>query len=204
MALNDILSRLMIKIGVKKSETALCAEAICRHEDRIKDFNDLLGLQLEDVKKLENRIRALKTEYDSAGQAGKRLYESQIRSLMKDFGRAREIHDLTLRNLEKEKLLLQNRRLELENLQNPVDESEIDDVIAAKDELVTEIRKEDEVISELENTVYSRNENAVTDSDGILPDSERDALLEKDLSSLLGDGQVMPPKAVDKTVCETA
>lgn len=207
MALNDMLAALLVKVGLRKSEAARCDEAILRHEDRIRDFNGLLADQLDEVRRLEARIRALKAEYDKAGGAGKALCEARLRSLMKDFARSKELQDLTLRNLEREKLLLQNRRLEREHLRHPTDVEAVEDALERKDELVQETQEEDETLAELEGRVYRREEPAAGAPDDAQAEARRAAQLERDLAAVLGDApaaEAPQPKEKEEDAAEAA
>ena len=121
MPINDFISGILVKTGLKKTEEQLCRDAIERCEERIRDLNDQLAGQLEEAGAMEARLRDGKSRYDAASPAVKPLLAEQLRSLMKDFGHLRERQALTLRALEKEKLLLQGRRIELEHSRHPSD-----------------------------------------------------------------------------------
>lgn len=204
MALTDILASLLSKAGGKKDEKALCERAILEHEERIRDLNDRRMEQMESVKTLEDRIRHLKAEYNAASPAAKRLYEAQIRSLMKDYARAQEMMELTLRNVEKEKQLLQNRRLQQQHLLYPTDENAIEDAIDRKEEIVEDLHSEDALMEELEGKTYRRGEEDETaTATAQQTDEQRQASLEKDLAALLGEEKPGKDPETEKDVSES-
>ena len=179
MALNDTISSLLEKIGLKKSDLGKCRDAILAHEERIKDLNDDLSGKFDEMQRLERSLRDLKAKYDAASQASRKLLESQIRSLMRDFSGLKEMQDIVLRNLEKEKLLLRNRRIELEHLRHPTDVDSIVDAQERKDEIISDLEEEDAEVSELAGRVYRREEDVkpVQEDSSDTLGSEMDALL---------------------------
>lgn len=183
MALNDILSTLVEKMGLKKSDRRRCEEAIAEHEYRIKDLDRRLAGLVEEARTVERRLRELKVAYDAATVQARGLLEAQIRSGMRDFARIRELQTLTLRNQEKEKTLLNACRLELENLDHPTDEVAVDEARSRKEDL----QDEDETLADLDNLRYDPHESAI-DTAGA---SEMSVSVISDLDALL-DGKTNP------------
>ena len=187
MALNDAISAILEKVGLKKSDLAKCREAIVEHEDRIKDLNDELSGKLDEAQRLERMLRGLKAKYDAAAPASRTLLEAQIRSLMRDFSGLKEVQDIILRNLDKEKLLLRNRRIELEHLRHPTDVGAIVDAQDRKDEVVADLEEEDAEVSELAGRVYRRKEEVdATVMAELGPKAESADALGREIDALLG------------------
>lgn len=189
MAINDILSGLLVKAGLKKTDLQKCEAAIAEHEERIKDLFDELADRTAESKRLEERIRKLKGEYDVAAPVSKPLLEAQIRSLMGDFKHLKELQDLVLRNIEKEKLLLQGRRMERESLRRPVDVGAVEDAVETQKGILDDLKDEDAELMRLGQTSYVRDEKpdgeAVEQSDV----HAREDALNRDVEALLGTEQ---------------
>lgn len=202
MAMNDILSALLTRLGLKTSEKDLCERAIRLHEENLKDLHDRLQEQMDEVKSLETRLRKLKSDYDVATPASKTLYEAQIRSLMKDFERARERQRLTLRNIEKEKALLQNRRLEAENLDHPTDVAAVEESEDRKDELLDDLQEEDASLEALAGKTYgcSSDEEETCET----KTTRRDDDLSADVAAILGEEPVKKAEPLSEQQLETA
>lgn len=194
MAINDILSGLLVKTGLKKTDLQKCEAAIAEHEERIKDLFDELAERTAESGRLESRIRKLKGEYDLATPASKPLLEAQIRSLMGDFKHLKELQDLVLRNIEKEKLLLQGRRMERENLRHPVDVGAVEEVVETKEGILDDLKDEDAELARLGQTSYVRDVESTGESVGQPDGQARTDALNRDVEALLGTEQSDVPK----------
>lgn len=194
MAINDILSSLLEKTGIKKSNVRKCEDAIAELEGRIRDLHDELEGKGEEIKLLESRLRTLKERYDASSPAAKKLLDAQIRSLISDYKRMEEMQGLILRNIEKHKALLAAKNMELETLRHPVDAGVVDDAIDTKQEIVDDLKDEDKSLDKLSETTYEKEEEAtarlvVRDE---AADKARDEALERDLEALLGKQEEIP------------
>lgn len=195
MALNDILSALVEKIGLRKSDRRRCEEAIAEHGYRIRDLDRRLSGLVEEARTVERRLRELKAAYDAATAQSRALLEAQIRSGMRDFARIRELQVLTLRNQEKEKTLLNARRLELENLDHPTDEAAVDEARSRKEDLIEDLRDEDETLADLGNLQYNPDGTA---ADAATAPAETSGSVIADLDALL-DGTADSTPTPDQT-----
>lgn len=187
MAVNDILSGLLVRMGLKKTEIQECEEAIAIHEERIKDINDQISGQMAKIEALECRLRQLKDAYDAAISASKPLHEAKLRSCMRDFRLEKELQALRMRNLDKEKLLLQNRLLELENLRHPTAVGDIENVCDRKEELLQDLGEEDGELKGLEDASYEPANFAPDAQD--VTETRKAQALERDLAALLGENE---------------
>lgn len=188
MPINDFISDILVKTGLKKTEDQLCADAISHHEERIRDLNDHLAELLDEVARIEHNIRNVKEQYDAATSASKPLYAERLRSLMRDLERVRELQMLTLRNLEKEKMLLQERRIEREHIRHPSDPDIVSDAIERKEEVIADLQEEDGELSRLETTVYSKDPDLPAGPITSTVDEER---LNREVEALLGDAATL-------------
>ena len=180
MAINDTLANLLIKAGLKKSEAQKLEDQIHQLEERIRDLQDDLNGKVEETDRLVAKIRRLKAKCDAAAPASRQLLEDQIRSLMRDFKYLKESQGLTLRNIEKHKLLLQNRRLALEHAKHPVDVQEIEDVTDDKQEMVDELKDEDKELARLDDMTYTKES---------VQDAEKSDSLDRELEALIGKSE---------------
>lgn len=191
MGLNDTISAMLEKVGLKKSDIVKCREAIMAHEERVKDLNDELAAKFDEAQSLERRLRDLKAKYDAAAPASRKLLEEQIRSLMRDFSGLKEVQEIVLRNLEKEKLLLRNRRIEFEHLRHPTDVDSLVEAQDRKSEIVADLEEEDAEVLELAGRVYHREENAASHQEAAFnpqPETSAEAL-GREIDALLGSAE---------------
>lgn len=186
MALNDILAALLIKVGLRKTEAQQLHAEIERLEEHIRDLQDDLDDKVDESGMLVDQMRRLQGRRDAAAPAARQLLEDQIRSLMRDFKHLKERQALTLRNIEKAKLLLQNRKLEFEHLKHPVDAFEIGDVAEAKREMLEDIHEEDAEISKLDGMTYEREQMDEQASNVDEMTKARSAALDRELEALIG------------------
>ena len=197
MAINGILSSILEKTGLRKSEIGKCELAIAEMEARIRDLHDELEAKGSETKDLERRLRLLKSQYDAATPASKRLLEAQMRSLMGDYDRIGELQGLILRNIEKNKSLLAAKRMELETLRHPVDQDSVEDAIDAKREIVADLKDEDKSLEKLAGTTYERESEPLPESGGKVRDEAaeraREGDFERRLEALIGKPDAPAP-----------
>lgn len=204
MAINDILSSLLEKTGIKKSNVRKCEDAIAELEGRIRDLHDELEGKGEEIKLLESRLRTLKERYDASSPAAKKLLDAQIRSLISDYKRMEEMQGLILRNIEKNKSLLAAKSMVLETLRHPVDAEGVEDAIDSKQEMIGDLKDEDKSLNKLAGTTYEIEDGMPAGQ--IVRDAAsgktRDEALERDLEALLGK-PTANPEAKSPEVSET-
>ncbi len=201
MGINDVLSDLLIGVGLKKSEKRTLEDAIDNHEERIRTFNDKLAAHVREIQEIEARIRRIKEKYDAAHGAVKATYEAQLRSLLKECQHTKELRDLIIRNLDKEKLLLRNRRFELENLLNPTNVDEIDRLLDEKKDTLADLKEEDRISGKLESTEFAPPEAEEDIAKTLESLDQKDAALEREINELLGTEAEVVPATPDETSC---
>lgn len=190
MAINDILSNLLTKTGLKKTDEQKCTAAIAALEEDIRNRYDELECKVDEARRLEGRIRQVKEQYDKATPASKKLLEAQLKSLMGDFRHLQERQGLTLRNIEKSKLLLQNKRIELENLHHPADVVAIEEAAETKDDILSELKREDREIASLKEKTYVREEEEPEEKAvGAVYDKVKEDALNREFDALFGESK---------------
>ncbi len=199
MGINDVLSDLLIGVGLKKSEKRKIENAIDNHEERIRGFNDKLAAHVREIQEIETRIRRIKEKYDAAHGAVKATYEAQLRSLLKECQHTKELRDLIIRNLDKEKLLLRNRRFELENLLNPTNIDEIDLLVDEKRRRLADLKEEDRVADKLEGVEFAPPETEADVEKTLESSDQKDAAFEREINELLGTDSGDTSAAIEET-----
>ncbi len=183
MAINDFLSNLLISVGLKTSERELLEKKISEHENNIRTFNDQFSEHIKEIEAKERILRNLKEKYNEAQGTVKKTYEAQLRSIMKELDAMKEYRDLVIRNLDKEKVLLRNRKLALENLLHPANPAEIEDVMIDKEDMIENLKAEDRSITELDGIQYKNDEDSPIEFEN---EQENDELNQQ-LNALLND-----------------
>lgn len=192
MPINDIISGLLEKIGLKKGEVALARDAIARLEEELRCANDDLSAQDEELQGVERQLRAAKAQYDAATGVMKRSREAVVRSLMKKLELIQERQQITLAHRDSTQALLHQSRLDLDKLLHPVATEQLEEAGDRKRELLEELQERDLAQGELEKQTYQPG--ATNDESRTTPvsDAEADARLQQDFARLMGEEPAKP------------
>ena len=155
MAINDSLSKMLVSVGLKKSDIRRTKEEIERREMRVKELFDKMAGHIEQLRITEARLRELRGQYEKSSNAVKNAYALQIRSVMKELNDSQESRELIAREIDKENTVLHNLRIILEKQENPVDPDAITDITEGKEEMLQEFEREDREMAELNRTTYA-------------------------------------------------
>ena len=155
MAINDSLSKMLVSVGLKKSDVRRTKEEIERREIRVKELFDKMAGHIEQLRITEARLRELRGQYEKSSNAVKNAYALQIRSVMKELNDSQESRELIAREIDKENTVLHNLRIILEKQENPVDPDAITDITEGKEEMLQEFEREDREMAELNRTTYA-------------------------------------------------
>ena len=200
MDINDFICKLLIKLGLKKGEKERIRDGIARLEEELRDVNDDLSALEEELQASEQRLRSAKAQYDAAAGTMKAGREALVRSLMKECKNVQERQQVTLARRDAVQALLQQRRLELEQLLHPVETDTLADATDDKKELLRDLRERDKVRDELEKNTYqpsvsSEDATAATNA-AKAAEAEAQARLEREYAELMGEE---PPKASEQS-----
>ena len=203
MAINDILSSVLETIGLKKSEEDRARQEIEHQEEELRCANDALSALDEELQAAEQRLRTVKAQYDAATGSMKKSREALLLSLMKDFRHIQERQQITLARRDSVQALLQQRRLELEQLLHPVETDALEEAADAKKELLEDLHERDEALGQLEENTYQPEVQTVDTSSQTAADKEAEkaaaAKLEKEYAELMGDEPAKTPEKPSTT-----
>lgn len=195
MAINDVISSILTKLGLKQTEMQKCESAIDELEEKIRNLYDQLNDRIDECKRLEGRIGKLKVQYDAANAATRQLLEEQIRSLLRECKHIKERQGLLLRNIEREKALKHACELKLDNLRNPTDVDTVGEMAEDKREIVEDLKEEDKALAELARVKYEREAQP---DDSIIDDpaanKAREEALNREIEALFGPSKKTEPK----------
>ncbi len=159
MAINDFLSGLLVKTGLKKTEVDKLKDEIAKHEDNIRTFNEKFSSHMVKIERIEGELTKLTAKYQAASGAIKETYAVQLKSLLKELKDTKETRDLLSRGMEQEKLLLRKQQQQLEFIQQQSTAETLETTIDDHRDMLRTLREEDRLAHEL-GTVSYTNENA--------------------------------------------
>ena len=191
MDINDFICKLLQKLGLKKTETGRVKEDIARLEEELRDVNDALSALEEELQATEQRLRNAKAQYDAAFGTMKAGREALVRSLMKECKHVQERQQVTLARRDAVQALLQQRRLELEQLLHPIDTEALEEATDDKKDLLHNLYERDKARDELEKNTYqpgvSAEEAAAAENAAKAAEAEAQARLEREYAELMGE-----------------
>ena len=206
MAINDVISAVLTKFGLKQTEAQKCEAAIGELEEKIRNLYDQLNERIDESKRLEARISKLKAQYDIANSATRQLLEDQIRSLLRECKHIKERQGLLLRNIEREKAMKHACELKLDNLRNPTDVDAVGEMAEDKREMVEDLKEEDKALAELAGIKYereARQDESIIDNPAA--NKAREEALNREIEALFGASKKVKPEApVSETPSEIA
>ena len=200
MAINDFLSWLVTKLGLKKTELKKIEQEIETQEMAAYALEAELANWNDEIKMMVARIQKLKAEMDAAKttieqDARKANLEIEINKLK----RKKEEGDFKQRNLNAANVLLHNLKLKRDHIVNPpADNETIDNSTADKEDLIKETKEMDQGISKLERTTYTRpQEDTTTLFDPLKPVSRTETRVQAEYDEIMKPAQ---PQGLDLTL----
>ena len=200
MAINDFLSWLVTKLGLKKTELEKIEQEIETQEMAAYALEAELANWNDEIKMMVARIQKLKAEMDAAKttieqEARKANLEIEINKLK----RKKEEGDFKQRNLNAANVLLHNLKLKRDHIVNPpADNETIDNSTADKEDLIKETKEMDQGISKLERTTYTRpQEDTTTLFDPLKPVSRTETRVQAEYDEIMKPAQ---PQGLDLTL----
>ena len=200
MAINDFLSWLVTKLGLKKTELKKIEQEIETQEMAAYALEAELANWNDEIKMMVARIQKLKAEMDAAKttieqEARKANLEIEINKLK----RKKEEGDFKQRNLNAANVLLHNLKLKRDHIVNPpADNETIENSIADKEDLIEETKEMVQGISKLERTTYTRpQEDTTTLFDPLKPVSRTETRVQAEYDEIMKPAQ---PQGLDLTL----
>ena len=193
MAINDILSDALIRIGLKKSEQRKLEEAIEASEERIRTLYDRMEEHIRGIQELEAKLKALRKEYENSSNSVKEARAMALSPLMKKLKDSQEERELIVRSINLENDLLRNYKIELEHLLHPSRQEEIMEAADNKSDIVADLRGEDKAVEKLNGIRHTSPVSETAAEDGKQTEKPDYDALDKELDALLG--QDSPPDA---------
>ena len=188
MSINDFLSALLIKLGLKKSEKRKTQDAIEECKKRIRDLNDEMNNLVDKIGDLESNLKEVRAKYDNAqNEVIKKNYALQLRSLLNKLEKYKQDNILTAEKIAKAEALLRSLEQMLDNMEHPTGQDDIEDMT----DILRDIAKE----KEDERRALKKMEAANASLTGSEPELDNEDL-EAQLNAALG---ISAPAAAAET-----
>ena len=198
MDINDFICKLLEKVGLKKDEKRRIRDEIIRLEEELRNVNDVVSSLEEELKTTEQRLRNAKAQYDESTGTVKAGREALVRSLMKECKNVQERQQVTIARRDAVQALLQQKRLELEQLLHPVETDALEEANDVKKEILYDLRERDKARDQLEKNTYqpsvSSEEAAAAENAAKAAEAEAAARLEREYAELMGEKSPKAPE----------
>lgn len=198
MDINDLLCKLLERLGLKKDAKRRIQDEIAHLEEELRDANDAVSSLEDELKATEQRLRNAKAQYDDAMGSVKAGREALVRSLMKECKNVQERQQVTIARRDAVQALLQQRRLELEQLLHPIEAEALEEAADDKTDLLHDLNERDKARDRLEKNTYqpsvSPEETAAAEKAAKAAEAEAAARLERDYAELMGEKPQKAPE----------
>lgn len=183
MALNDVLSEVAQRLGLKDSEIGTMRRQQEVLSDAIRDGHDRLEGLKKVVDRLDSQLLQKKKEYDAAGPGRRRIVKEELKLLFQQQDRSLEPVRVITRHLQACELQKHKIDLLIFVAEHPSRTEEIDEIALDMKDLLDEQQTQSKAVRELEGVSCM--------------DQEDDAKFDERLNALGGMGETESPFPVD-------
>lgn len=159
MALNDVLSEVAKKLGLRDTRIETLQRKQAELSDSIRDNHDRLEMLKKRVDDLDALLLRKKHEYDAAGPGRKRIIKEEIKLLFAQQDRIMEPVSAIAGRIRIDELVKDKIALLIFVEENPTQTEEIDEITLDMQEWLDEQKVQAKASEELANAEYSRQEN---------------------------------------------
>jgi uncharacterized protein YhaN len=173
MGLSDVLSNLLVMVGLKPSE----ARQMQRLREKLKAARAANTDRIEDVKaeirQYQTRLKKLAKEHEAALGDGKRPVAREIERAVRDLDRLRGREEILHGNLEKISLALSKTQELAAAKEQGLDEEAIDSLTLDIEDAFADLRRTDRAAEGLERAKYSGRDAEPVDADQRVAELDR-------------------------------
>ena len=163
MAINDMLSALAQKLGLKTSRLQDLQVLQEKLTDDIRRNQDKLVDLKAKVSDLDAKLRAKKKEYDAAGPGIKQIIKREFAVLFKQQEQVLETLDGISGRLEKDVIILHKLELLIETANNPPHTDLSDEIKDDLGDALSDLQEEDDAVRDLDAVTYKSGATAVSE-----------------------------------------
>lgn len=183
MALNDVLSEVAKRLGLKDTEIGTMRRKQEELSDAIRNGHDRLDGLKERVDKLDAQLLEKKREYDAAGPGRRQIVKEELKLLFQRQDRSLEPVRVITQRLQAYQLLKDKIDQLIFVAENPSRTEEIDEITLDMEDMLDEQQAESKAVRELEGVSCM--------------EQEEDAKFDERLNAIGGMDETESPSTVD-------
>ena len=161
MAINDVLSDVAIRLGLKDTEITTLQRKQLELNEQIRQLNDVYELQLVEADKLDKLLLQTKKRFDVAGPTQKSIIKLQLKDLFDRQDGILQPAEIAHKTISIYQEMINKLGLLVIALQNPTNTEDIEDIAADYEECLGDLQDAEKQVSHLKGVKYKGVEESL-------------------------------------------
>ncbi len=161
MAINDVLSNVAIRLGLKDTEITTLQMKQLELNEQIRQLNDVYELQLVEADKLDKLLLQAKKRFDVAGPTQKSIIKLQLKDLFDRQDGILQPAEIAHKTISIYQEMINKLGLLVIALQNPTNTEDIEDIAADYEECLGDLQDAEKQVSHLKGVKYKGVEESL-------------------------------------------
>lgn len=161
MAINDVLSNVAIRLGLKDTEIATLRKKQLELGALIRALNDVYESQLEEADKLDKLLLQTKKRFDVAGPTQKSIIKLQLKDLFDRQDGILQPAEIAHKTISIYQEMINKLGLLVIALQNPTNTEDIEDIAADYEECLGDLQDAEKQVSHLKGVKHKGVEESL-------------------------------------------
>lgn len=154
MAINDVLSNVAIRLGLKDAEITTLQRKQLELNEQIRQLNDVYELQLVEADKLDKLLLQTKKRFDVAGPTQKSIIKLQLKDLFDRQDGILQPAEIAHKTISIYQEMINKLGLLVIALQNPTNTEAIEDIAADYEDCLGDLEDAEKQVSRLKGVKY--------------------------------------------------
>lgn len=154
MAINDVLSNVAIRLGLKDTEITTLQRKQLELNEQIRQLNDVYELQLVEADKLDKLLLQTKKRFDVAGPTQKSIIKLQLKDLFDRQDGILQPAEIAHKTISIYQEMINKLGLLVIAMQNPTNTEDIEDIAADYEECLGDLQDAEKQVSHLKGVKY--------------------------------------------------
>lgn len=154
MAINDVLSEIATRFGLKDTEVATLQKKQLDLKEQIRQLQDVYEVQLDAADKLDKLLLLTKKRYDAAGPTQKRIIKLQLKGFFDEQDGILQPAEIAAKTIGIYQEMINKLGLLIIALQNPTNTEAIEDIAADYEECLGDLQDAEAQVSRLKGVKY--------------------------------------------------
>lgn len=161
MAINDVLSNVAIRLGLKDTEITTLQRKQLELNEQIRQLNDVYELQLVEADKLDKLLLQTKKRFDVAGPTQKSIIKLQLKDLFDKQDGILQPAEIAHKTISIYQEMINKLGLLVIALQNPTNTEAIEDIAADYEDCLGDLQDAEKQVSHLKGVKYKGVEESL-------------------------------------------